>query len=284
MRTTLTALIHGESGVGKSWLADTVPAPRLILDAEGRAKYTPSGPKVGWDVRAGGPPRYDGTWQTCIASVPDFDTLQLAYQWLRSGEHDFVSVSLDSLMEAQKRCIDQTAGVNALKFDDWGTVLRKLEGLVRSYRDLTLVPSNKVQVVVFIVGTKNIDGTLHPLLQGQLRDTVPYYIDVVGYYFKQAVVDEVGTTSHTRALLIDQQPGFIAKDNTDRLITAYPGGIIYPHPGEKGVNLSNLFALLDVNQAAPAAIPAAPAAIAPIIPEAVAAATAPVAQEEVPAA
>lgn len=261
MRATLTALVHGESGVGKSWLADTVPPPRLILDAEGRAKYTPSGPKVGWDVRAGGPPRYDGTWETCVASVPDFDTLNLAYQWLRAGEHDFVSVSLDSLMEAQKRCIDQAVGVNALKFEDWGTVLRKLEGLVRSYRDLTLVPSNKVQVVVFIVGSKNIDGTLHPLLQGQLRDTVPYYIDVVGYYFKQPVVDTAGNTTYTRALLVDQQPGFIAKDNTDRLVRAHPSGIIYPEPGEAGVNLSRLFELLQINggQAQePAVAPPAP--------------------------
>lgn len=280
MRTTLTALIHGESGVGKSWLADTVPPPRLILDAEGRAKYTPSGPKIGWDVRAGGPPRYDGSWQTCIASVPDFDTLQLAYQWLRSGEHDFVSVSLDSLMEAQKRCIDSIAGVNALQTQDWGSVLRRLEGLVRSYRDLTLVPSNKVQVVVFIVGTKNIDGTLHPLLQGQLRETVPYYIDVVGYYFKQPIVAETGATEYTRALLIDQQPGFIAKDNTDRLISAYPGGIIYPNQGEKGVSLSSLFALLDVNAqaAAPVAVTPSQAALAATTTAAV------VPQEEVPAA
>lgn len=253
MKTTLTALIHGESGVGKSWLADTVPGPRLILDAEGRAKYTPSGPKVGWDVRAGGPPRFDGTWETCVASVPDFDTLQLAYQWLRAGEHDFVSIVLDSLMEAQKRCIDAAVGVNALKFEDWGTVLRRLEGLVRSYRDLTLVTSNKAQVVVFIVGSKNIDGTLHPLLQGQLRDTVPYYIDVVGYYFKQAVADGQGGTTLTRGLLIDQQPGFIAKDNTDRLISAYPSGIIYPEPGEKGVNLGRLFQLLHVNGGTPSA-------------------------------
>lgn len=243
MRTTLTALFHGESGIGKSWLADTAPGPKLVLDAEGRAKYTPSGPKIAWDVRAGAPPEYDGTWQTCVAPVPDFDSLQLAYQWLRSGQHQFVSVIVDSLMEAQKRCIDQAVGVNALQQQDWGTVLRKLENLVRSYRDLTLVPSSTVQVVVFIVGTKEYNGVLEPLLQGQLRDTVPYYIDVVGYLYKQPIVDEAGVTSFQRCLLIDSVPGFRAKDNTSRLIAAYPNGMI-PNP-----DISALMPLLEVGSA-----------------------------------
>ena len=56
MKTTLSILIHGESGVGKSWLADSVPGPRLVLDAEGRARYTPSGPKVAWNPRDSEPP------------------------------------------------------------------------------------------------------------------------------------------------------------------------------------------------------------------------------------
>lgn len=124
MDTTLTMLIHGDSGVGKSWLADTAPAPRLILDLEGRAKYTPSQPKIGWDVRAGGPPAADGSWNTCVAAVPDFETLKIAYQWLRSGQHHFTSIIVDSLMEAQKRCIDSFAGVAALDQQDWGTLLQ----------------------------------------------------------------------------------------------------------------------------------------------------------------
>lgn len=221
IRTTLTALFHGDSGVGKSWFADTVPGPRLILDAEGRARYTPSGPKIMWDPKAGPPPVYDGTWQTCIVQVVDFETIRLVYTWLRSGQHPFVSVVIDSLMEAQKRCIDAVAGVNALDQQDWGTLLRHLEGLVRNYRDLTLLPdaTQTVQVVIFVVGSRNVEGKMKPLLQGQLQDTVPFYIDVVGYLYKQPVTSPEGLVSYTRQLLIDQQPGFVAKDNTGYLVS-----------------------------------------------------------------
>ena len=237
MEATLTMLIHGESGVGKSWLADTAPAPRLILDAEGRAKYTPSGPKVAWDVRSGPPPAADGSWETCVASVSDFEPLSLAYQWLRSGQHQFRSIIVDSLMEAQKRCIDTVAGVNALDQQDWGTLLRKLEALVRSYRDLTLIPSNAAKVVLFIVGTKDSDGMHRPLLQGQLATTVPYYLDVVGYLFIAPVQDATGGTIHQRQLLVHPQPNFVAKDGTGRL----PGPVI-AEP-----NITQLVELLHTN-------------------------------------
>jgi len=237
MRTTLTMLIHGDSGVGKSWLADTAPAPRLVLDAEGRAKYTPSQPKVSWDPREGPPPAADGSWDTCVVNVADFDTLNLAYQWLRSGQHHFKSVVIDSLMEAQKRCIDQVAGTNALVQQDWGTLLRKLEGLIRSYRDLTLITNNSTQVVVFIVGSRQVEGKHEPLLQGQLHDTVPYYLDVVGYYFVAAVPDGAGGQVYQRQLLVQPQPGFVAKDGTGRL-----GGPILAEP-----NIAQMVELLHLN-------------------------------------
>lgn len=236
MKTTLSVLIHGESGVGKSWCGDTAPGPRLIIDLEGRAKYTPSGPKIEWDPR-NAPPVHDGTWSTCVVSCPDFDTLQLVYQWLRSGQHPFRSVVIDSLMEAQKRCIDQVAGLSALDQTDWGTLLRKLEAVVRSYRDLMLIPSNPVEVVVFIVGSVDAEGTRRPLLQGQLRLTVPYYIDVVGYMF-MAPRAEGG---FVRSMLVHPQPGFVAKDGTNRM----PGPII------QEPNLEQIVALLQGAPEAP---------------------------------
>ncbi len=235
-RATLTALIHGESGVGKSWLGDTVPAPRLILDAEGRAKYTPSGPKKTWNPKADPPPVYDGTWETCIVTVTDFETLNLVYQWLRSGQHPFVSVVIDSLMEAQKRCIDNVVpGIKSLDQQDWGTVLRSLEKLMREYRDLTLVENNAVTVVVFITGSTDDDGPKRPLLQGQIRSTSTYYMDVVGYLFLNPLED--GT--FVRTLLVHKQPGFAAKDGTGRL----PGPFI-PNP-----HIEQLYQLLTVNYA-----------------------------------
>lgn len=251
MKTTLTMLIHGSSGVGKSWLAATAPGPRLVLDAEGRAKYAPSAlPKIGWDPRVGPPPAADGSWDTCVVPIADFETLTTAYQWLRAGQHQFTSIVIDSLMEAQKRCVDAVVGVNALDQQDWGTLLRKVEALVRTYRDLTLIESNPACVVIFVCGTRTgaKSGKQEPLLQGQFADTVPYYMDAVGYYFKQPVADAAGNTSYVRSLLVDEIPGFVAKDGTGLL----PGPVIQADPALGRPNIAALYELLKT-QGAPAA-------------------------------
>jgi hypothetical protein len=189
-----------------------------VLDLEGRARYTPSQPKVLWDPRTSAPPVHDGTWETCIVPSPDYDVLWTVHQWLRSGQHPFVSTTVDSLMEAQKRCIDKISGVGIMSEPDWGILLKQCEALVRQYRDLTLIPSCNVRVVIFTVGSENKDGVMQPLLQGSLRKTVPYYFDVVGYMFMNPGEDG----ALVRSMLVHNQPNFIAKDNTGRL----PGPII----------------------------------------------------------
>lgn len=214
IRTTpFTAFIHGESKVGKSWLGDSAPKPLLYLDAEGRARFTPSGPKVQWDPRRDAPPAADGTWETCVVRVDDPDVLQLAYQWLQSRQHPFVSVTLDSFMEVQMRFQDKIAGVEQLKQDQWGELKRRLESMLRSYRDLTNDPGNPLNVAVFLCGSENDNGTMRPLLAGSAQKTLPYIFDACGYLF--TVPREDGTLS--RRLLLQPTPGFVAGDNTDRL-------------------------------------------------------------------
>lgn len=240
---TLTALIHGEAGAGKSWLGDTAPAPRLILDAEGRAKYLPSQPKALWDVHHEHPPQLTD-WETCVAVVPDFETLDFTYRWLQSGQHPFRSVVVDSLMECQKRLIDSVAGTDALQQQDWGVVLRKLEKLVRDYRDLVLAPSNPVECVIFTVGSRPGEGgKMRPMLQGQMAVVLPYFVDVVGYLYTTQSPDD--PTGISRSMLVQPMPAAVAKDGTGRL----PGPAI-PNP-----NLGQLFSLLNGVPAAAAAVP-----------------------------
>lgn len=213
MSAPLSMLIHGESGTGKSWLGGSTPAPRLILDAEGRAHYIP-GKKVQWNPLTENPPVPSDEWDTCVVDVRTISTLDRVYSWLASGQHPFKSMTLDSLMEVQKRLIDETAGTEIMKTQDWGTVLRKLESNVRAFRDLATHPDQPLDVVVIICGTIIDDtGMRRPLLQGQLKLTVPYYVDVVGYMF--AGVDENGHPA--RQLLVQPTPQAVAKDGTGRL-------------------------------------------------------------------
>lgn len=207
----LTVLVHAESGMGKSWLGDTAPAPRLILDAEGGSRFTPSQPKVMWNPMEGPPPQ--GA-ETVIVLVRDFAMMQTVFQWLNSGQHDFRSVVLDSVTELQKRCLDAISGVNQASQQDWGELLRQMEKLVRDFRDLTMHPVRPLESVVLITTTRMDDsGMYRPHVLGQLGLTMPYFLDVVG--FLQVNQSEEGVLY--RRLITQPIPGFVAKDRTNRL-------------------------------------------------------------------
>ncbi len=210
---TLTLVAHGESGVGKSWLGVTAPGPRLVLDAEGGSRFTP-GTKSHWDPVREKPPTDPGPDETVVTIIRDFSTMQIVFQWLNSGQHPFRSVVMDSLTEIQKRCMDNIAGVNQPRQQDWGTLLREMETLVRQFRDLTLHPVHPLETVVFIT-TSMIDnaGKVRPNVQGQLRLTLPQFVDVVGYMY----VAQTAEGGLQRVLMVQPYPGFIAKDRTNRL-------------------------------------------------------------------
>lgn len=257
---TLSLVVHGESGVGKSWLGDTTPAPRLVLDAEGGSRFTnsrkyrvPDG--KGWDGKSA-PPVWDGTWDTCAVTTRDFATIATVFQWLASGQHPFRSVTLDSLTEIQKRCLDAVAGVNQPTQQDWGELLRKMEKLVRDFRDLTLHPTKPLEAVVIICVTSTKEGRAKPHVQGQLAVTLPYFVDVVGYLFVQA--DE--HNQPVRRLAVQPLGPYDAKDRTNRL------GLVVDHPNVETM-LARVYGRHDVppSQDTPYAPPTAAPAVDPNI-------------------
>ena len=208
----LSIVVHGESGTGKSWFADTAPGPRLVLDAEGGSRFTPSHPKAYWDPMTGPPPT---DVDTVIVMVRDFNMMATVFQWLNSGQHNFQSVIMDSVTELQKRCIDNIVGSAQMRIQDFGELLREMELLVRRFRDLHMHPVSPVPVVVLITTTKMDDkGTYRPHVQGQLNLSLPYFVDVVGYLHTQVSAE---SGSLERKLLVTSVPGFIAKDRTGRL-------------------------------------------------------------------
>jgi len=213
---SLTLVVHGESGAGKSWLADTAPAPRLVLDVEGGVRFTPS-KKVEWDPRVR-PPEPDGTWDTAVVTTTNLDVVRRAFDWLAQGQHPFRSVIVDSLTEAQKRTIDDIAGTAQLTMQHYGELLRKGDSLVRNFRDLTMHPSRPVEVVVFVCGSRE-KGQDHPVIRpallGQMAEQIGYTVDVMGYLSVDVSVDG----QLERRMQFVQLDGVAAKDRTGRLGT-----------------------------------------------------------------
>jgi hypothetical protein len=212
MNRSISIVIHGESGVGKSWLGDTAPGPRLILDAEGGSRFTPS-PKVAWDpVREEVPTGLDPD-TSVIVVTRDFETVRHTFAALNTGQHEFESVVWDSLTEIQRRCLDAIAGIEQPTQQDWGALLRQMEAVVRAFRDLTFHPIKPLQMVAYISLSRMVDGVWRPNVQGQLATSMPQYVDVVGYLYTKT-----GEDGHLqRNLMTAPYTGFAAKDRTNKL-------------------------------------------------------------------
>jgi hypothetical protein len=180
VQRSLTMLVYGESKVGKSTFAVTAPYPRLMLDVEGGHRFLPINVKY-WDPLREEPPLADGTWDTCVVVVHDYDTVLKAYQWLQAGKHQFKSLIIDSISELQVKCMDNIAGVEAMKMQQWGELLRHMGALLRDLRDLTMHPTAPLEAVVLTaMATPDRDGRYHPYLQGQLKVQAPYFYDILG--------------------------------------------------------------------------------------------------------
>lgn len=216
-------LIYGPSKGGKSTLANTAPAPRLILDAEGGTRFL-KGKKVEWNPNVA-PPEYDGTWETCIVYIRDFSSLSKTYNWLTSGKHPFKSVVLDSVSEAQQRCVDALVGTEQMKLQNWGELFRKMSSLIRNYRDLLIHPTNPLEAVIIIAMEKEENGKHIAYLQGQVKTTMPYYIDIVGY-LRASANEETGEMQ--RMLLVAPHDNFESGDRTDSL----PSVVVNPNISE----------------------------------------------------
>jgi hypothetical protein len=217
----LTILIHGDWGTGKSWLAQTAPAPRLVLDAEGGSEFT-FGRKVIWENPKEAPPKADGTWDTCVVRVRGLEDVRQTAQWLNRGRHGFTSVIVDSLSEVQKRIVDEVAGSEKMEWDDWGVLFRKSEALIRSMRDLKYNVVKPVQCVAFVAGTAERgqeEVKLVPYVQGQLAKTLAGFVDIVGMLRLETPEGPGGTIEHR--LHVRPVDNVQAKDRTHTFLDGW---------------------------------------------------------------
>lgn len=221
--STLSALIHAPSKVGKTTLSSTAPPPICVLDAEGGWRFIReagyrSGVKLRrteWDPLTGPPPRWDDTWDFCHVVVRQWATLTTAYNYLaRTDMHDFQSLILDSVTEAQRKLKANLRGTEQMRIQDWGDLLTYMDKLVRDMRDLVLLPQpNPLRFVMFIAETHMKDGGWRPAMQGQIGQSLPYWVDICGYLFTEPTVDSDGqATGKLKKLLIGQgvNPAIIA--------------------------------------------------------------------------
>jgi hypothetical protein len=206
----ITVLLHGPAKIGKTTLAMTAPYPRLLLDVERASRFVQA-QKVLWDPMSEAPPVADGTWDTCVVKVDHFSTAEKVYEWLKSGQHQFRSVIIDSLSELQPKVSEQIAGRKQLETRDWGTLLQKMSYFCRDLRDLIDAKNQPIEAIVLIATSREKDGRLVPYLQGQIGSQVPYWYDITGYLYPDQVLDEASNSwVGIRRLLTSAHPTYDA--------------------------------------------------------------------------
>lgn len=225
---TLSALVHASAKVGKTTLASTSPPPILVLDCEGGWRFIKTAGYMGnvqlrrkeWNPQQGPPPRHDGTWDLCVVTVREWQTLTQVYNWLIQGQHDFRSLIFDSITEGQRRLKANLKGTEAMMIQDWGTLLVLMDKLIRDIRDLVLVPNSPLELVMFIAETRqNNAGKWVPYMQGQISISLPYWVDVVGYLYAEQEVGEDGQpTDKIMKLLVAQHPQFEAGERVQGVL------------------------------------------------------------------
>jgi hypothetical protein len=205
-------MVYGESKVGKSTFAVTAPYPRLMLDVEGGHRFLPINVKY-WDPIREEPPQADGTWDTVVVQVRDYDVVMKAFQWLQSGKHQFKSLIIDSISELQVKCMDNIAGTEQMKMQQWGDLLRPMGALLRDLRDLTMHPTQPLEAVVLTaMARKGQDGVYRPYLQGQLAIQAPYFYDVLGAITVETVAnpDPLQPAYKVRRMYVERTPEYEA--------------------------------------------------------------------------
>lgn len=227
----LSILVHGAAKAGKTTFAMTAPYPRLLLDVEKASRFLRNA-KVKWNPLSGeAPPVADGTWDTCVVIVDDFETVAKVHEWLKSGQHQFRSVILDSISELQVKCQEAIVGRNKMQTQDWGTLLQRMGGFARDLRDLTTNPINPLEAVVITSMSMDDGEMLKPFLQGQLKHQIPYLYDITGYLFVEPVLDEATNSwVQVRRLLTQKHDRYEAGERVQGLLPMY-----VDHPNIEGM-------------------------------------------------
>ena len=184
MNRSLTMLIYGASKAGKSTLAITAPGPRLLINTEATAhKFLPVKMKK-WKPLEGPPPALDETWDTAVVIVNSYAEFMKAMEYLRTGQHQFKSVILDSITELQDKLYNQISGsaTQALQLQQWGEMQRHLNAAMRDLRDLAEHDTHPLEAVVITAAAKQDNATkkFTPHLQGQSATLLPYLYDITG--------------------------------------------------------------------------------------------------------
>lgn len=185
--TGTAMLVHALPEAGKTTFGLTAPGPRLFLDVDRGTRAIPN--RVLWDPNESPPTDAE----TVIIPACNLEKVNLALQWLQTGQHPFRSVILDTVTALQRQGMLELVGTRKPEWDDWGSILRFVEKPLADLTGLVEHPKRPLECVIINSHTRevmekddrgnqtDVVAELEPYLQGQVGDILPWYVDITGY-------------------------------------------------------------------------------------------------------
>lgn len=209
-------LVYGESGVGKTTLSgscDDVPEMRRVLVI---------------DIEGGLLSLKDRNPDVDSVRVKSWADMQLVYDELYSGKHEYNTIVVDSLTEVQKMSMDQVMRKLVDEHEErdpdvpgireWNINIEQTRKFVRAFRDL---PVSTIFTALVKQDRNPRTGAVKkkPSLSGKVADEVAGFLDIVVYLYVKEYEGE-----NRRMLLCQATEDTVAKDRTGKL----PSVIIDP--------------------------------------------------------
>lgn len=206
--TYVKALIYGEPGAGKTYLACTAPDVLVLLTEPAVSDMTMLA--VNRDLGI----------DPAVWDISTDEDLQEAFDYLASGDHGFKTVVVDSLTDLNRRMMRRVIDAAVRKRPthdpdvpeqgDWFKVQERMRYIIRMFRDL---PMNVV-FTTLAMDVREEMKTLPMVQPKSLAYEIPAYFNLVGYLS----VDR-SSGVHVRKLLVEPTEVFVAKN---------PGGCLPP--------------------------------------------------------
>lgn len=217
---SLSLLIYGPAGSGKTTLGLSGPTPTLVLDAEQASKFIPRNQKVIWDPETDpNPPAYDGTWKYCVVRIDKWKVAQDVMSYLKTRSHPFKTILLDSVTEVVIKAKEAINNRDQFKIQHWGTLSSNMGYLLRDLRDEASHPKSPIEMMCVIAVEQenvktNIQGEVEsrkvePYLEGGVKKIISYLFDVTAYI---TIVDEMADRSNPGAGYVTNQYFFTGKN------------------------------------------------------------------------
>lgn len=209
VKPSITMLVYGQGGVGKTTFTSTAPKP-VLADCENGAKY--------FGLRG---------IKLDVATITTWDDIAEFYKQVKESDYETVIVDpIGELMEKLKIHIVNSKEKKFVQYDGsltmagWGEMKEKMRNFIKA-----IIALNKHIIIVAHVEEKDDEGKIikRPKIMTKMSEELIALVDVVGFMEVVRGQAEGGEMVDKRIIRVQPSEKYESKDRTGQL-----GAIIEP--------------------------------------------------------